>query len=110
MTDHYEEVTCDCLACHISRTENEERNNISLNSKSADRESKVSQITKTKNENVERNTISQISKSANDERNNIFQIPKVENEETNSKGENDDDDSNYNYSYDDAVTVKTTQK
>ena len=24
--DHYEEVTCDCLACHISRTENEETN------------------------------------------------------------------------------------
>jgi hypothetical protein len=75
--DHYEEVTCDCLACHISRTENEGRNDIT-------------QITKTENE----------------ERNKVSPIPKVENEETNFQGENDDDDSNYNYSYDDAVTAE----
>jgi hypothetical protein len=91
VTDHYEEVTCDCLACHISRIENEDT---SLNSKST---------------GGKRSNVCQISlntKTENEERNNICQIPKFE-EETNSKSENDDDDSNYNYSYDDAVTAKT---
>jgi hypothetical protein len=109
VTDHYEEVTCDCLACHILRTENEERNNVSQNSKSADQERKVSQITKTENENVERNKISQMPKITNEERNNASRIPKFENKETNSNGENDDTDSNYNYSYDDVVVIDKTK-